>query len=287
MNSYLVGTDGTAHLAVKPRYGSRNFGASASMLAGAQVGAAGELTLDHGVFVAIQAPQAAVSLVNGSSLAPGPISSGALMALVANGLAPASARATAPLPDQLGGVRVLVNGQAAKLVAVSPLQVDFIAPAGLRDSATVQVESGGRVVASLDAVVAASSPGAVSATGTGSGNAQALHAGGGAVDESSPAKEGEVVSVFATGLGAVRPPVDPGAPTPATPPSVVDGSVSVLVAGLPGEVSFAGLAPGLVGVYRIDVKVPSGAATSSFATVPIAIATSDAFADTVDLVVSK
>jgi uncharacterized protein (TIGR03437 family) len=65
-----------------------------------------------------------------------------------------------------------------------------------------------------------------------------------------------VVSVYVTGLGAVSPAVAAGAVTPSSPLSNLTGGAGAFVGGVPATVLFSGLAPGLVGVYQINLQIP-------------------------------
>ena len=58
-------------------------------------------------------------------------------------------------------------------------------------------------------------------------------------------------------------------PTPAEPLARTTAQPSVIIGGRSATVSFSGLAPGLIGVYQINVQVPSGAATGD--AVPISL----------------
>ncbi len=79
------------------------------------------------------------------------------------------------------------------------------------------------------------------------------------VTSNSPARPGELLIVYATGLGPVDMPQQTGYPAPLNPPAKARGQVDVVVAGTPGQVLFEGLAPGLVGVNQIDFQVPPSA----------------------------
>ena len=78
------------------------------------------------------------------------------------------------------------------------------------------------------------------------------------VTAAKPAKAGEVLTLFASGLGPTRPGVDPGQPFPASPLQVVNSPVQVLVNGNPGDVLYAGGYPGAVDGYQINFQIPSG-----------------------------
>jgi uncharacterized protein (TIGR03437 family) len=59
------------------------------------------------------------------------------------------------------------------------------------------------------------------------------------------------------GLGAVSPPVTAGAAAPADPRAAT-GVVEVGIGGKAARVVSSALAPGLVGVYHVNVVVPAG-----------------------------
>jgi hypothetical protein len=79
------------------------------------------------------------------------------------------------------------------------------------------------------------------------------------VTASKPAAAGEILSVFATGLGPTRPGVDPGQPFPASPLQAVNSPVEVIVNGKPAEVLAAVGYPGAVGGYQVNFRVPTDA----------------------------
>src|SRR5262249_41021791 len=56
------------------------------------------------------------------------------------------------------------------------------------------------------------------------------------VSASKPAAVGEILSVFATGLGPTRLSVDPGTPFPSSPLAAVNSPVEITVNGKPAEV---------------------------------------------------
>jgi hypothetical protein len=80
------------------------------------------------------------------------------------------------------------------------------------------------------------------------------------VTSTKPAAAGEVLSVFATGLGPTKPGVDPGKPFPATPPAVVNSPIGVTVNGQSAEVLGAVGYPGTVDGYQLNFRIPPGTA---------------------------
>jgi uncharacterized protein (TIGR03437 family) len=83
------------------------------------------------------------------------------------------------------------------------------------------------------------------------------------VTSSNPAKAGETILLFVTGLGLVSPAVSDGTPGPINPFSTVTNTISVFIDGLPATTSFAGLAPQLIGLYQINVEVPAGVSSGN------------------------
>ena len=76
------------------------------------------------------------------------------------------------------------------------------------------------------------------------------------VTASRPAAAGEVLSLFATGLGPTRPGLSPGEPFPSSPLAVVNSPIDVTVNGKSAEVLAAVGYPGAVDVYQVNFRVP-------------------------------
>jgi uncharacterized protein (TIGR03437 family) len=76
------------------------------------------------------------------------------------------------------------------------------------------------------------------------------------VTAAKPATQGEILSLFATGLGPVSPRVDPGQPFPSSPLGVVNSPVEVIVNGKAAEVLSAVGYPGAVDGYQVNFRVP-------------------------------
>jgi hypothetical protein len=85
------------------------------------------------------------------------------------------------------------------------------------------------------------------------------------VSSAKPATAGEILSLFATGLGPTRASLAPGQPFPSSPLAVVNSPVAVTVNGKAAEVMNAVGYPGAVDGYQVNFRVPPdispGAAT--------------------------
>jgi uncharacterized protein (TIGR03437 family) len=78
------------------------------------------------------------------------------------------------------------------------------------------------------------------------------------VTQFAPLEAGEFAFVYAEGIGPVSNQPATGTGAPSFPLASAQGSVQIRIAGVPCEVPFAGLAPGFVGLYQLNFKVPPG-----------------------------
>jgi uncharacterized protein (TIGR03437 family) len=135
-------------------------------------------------------------------------------------------------------------------------------PEPLRYLSTAVVLSGGDPY--FDAAFPVSL-GSVQAASAG-GSLQAIHASNSTpITPANPAYPGEVIYLYATGLG----PVEPGVPSGQPPPSGQISRITLPWEFLldvahepqrPAEVLFAGLAPTLIGFYQINIRLPDALA---------------------------
>jgi uncharacterized protein (TIGR03437 family) len=72
----------------------------------------------------------------------------------------------------------------------------------------------------------------------------------------APARRGEVLHIYGTGVGAVTPAVDDGAAAPLQPLSIGVVPPNVFLGPRQLVVQFSGLAPGTAGGWQIDVLLP-------------------------------
>jgi uncharacterized protein (TIGR03437 family) len=86
----------------------------------------------------------------------------------------------------------------------------------------------------------------------------------------SPAKPGDTIVISCAGLGAVSPAGADGAVAGAN--QHTSNTAKVTIGGQNAQVSFAGLTPGLVGMYQITAVVPANAPTGNGVQVTIQIA---------------
>jgi uncharacterized protein (TIGR03437 family) len=175
------------------------------------------------------------------------IATGSIATIFGESLAATTAQATSlPLPHDLGGVRVEVDGVPALLYYVSPTQINFVAPVTMGQSLTVN----GLAPTKLQMTFWA--PGWFTLDGAPGGPLAAAHLDGTVVSASTPARRGETLQAYGTGLGIINPALLIAVPAPI----VKVGTVSA-------EVSYAGPAPGLPGVTQVNFTVPADAPTGA------------------------
>jgi uncharacterized protein (TIGR03437 family) len=174
-----------------------------------------------------------------------------------------------PLSTSLNEVSLLLNGQAVPLLASTPWQINAQLPQTIAaGTAAFQVGyAGGVRLPAVSAAVRSTSPesfffpftrGLLGAV-LGYSQAAAFHAGTGvAADLDHPAAAGEILEIYGLGLGVTAPMVEAGAASPASPPARALETPQLQIGGKAAAVVFAGLAPGLAGVYQVNAIVPAG-----------------------------
>ncbi len=176
-----------------------------------------------------------------------------------------AAASTLPLGTTLGNVQVLVNGKAAPLYYVSPGQINFEIPIdAATGDGTVQIvrnsQQGNQAYINITPraprfLLLNGGPYAIMTTPQG-----ALTGIPG-----SPVKAGDVVVIYTIGLGPTTPPVPSGTASPSSTLAEVKGTTSVCF-GNPtpfftppcATPQFVGLTPNFVGLYQINVEIPTG-----------------------------
>ncbi|HEY2017551.1 MAG TPA: MBL fold metallo-hydrolase [Bryobacteraceae bacterium] len=202
----------------------------------------------------VMQPAADAVAVNSAGLTPGaPVAPGSLVSVFGNiALSQTVAMSGYPLPAKLGETEILIDGKAAPLSYVSPgqanLQVPFSQTPG---QALLEARVAGNVVSRGVVTVVANAPGLFAVV-----NQDAK-----VNSPATPAHAGEVLQIFATGQGAVLPPVDDGAAAGSAPYSVSPVVPNVFLQGRQIATQFSGLAPGFAGLWQINAMLPDDAPT--------------------------
>ena len=206
-----------------------------------------------------------------------PVVPGSLVSIFGANLAPLAASAVAiPLPVTLSGVSVTFNGLPAPLLFVSPQQINAQLPweVPATGPVTVVVSNGTAMSAAQAVPVGAFSPGVFTVAGyaVAINPDGSLAAPGGAIPgiPSHPATPGDPLVLLGSGLGAVTPSAITGDNSLDTLRNAI-AVPTVTIGGVSAPVTFAGLSPQFVGVYQINVIMPSTEMPANAA--PVAIET--------------
>ena len=211
---------------------------------------------------AVATPQIAV--VNSASYLTG-ICPGGFATIFGNNLTDVSGvviATTNPLPLVLSNVSVLVNGTYAPLFSIAYAngqdQISFQVPYGAATgpgSIFIEVLDYGRTTGTTRTDSYIEDPGIFMYQGT---NAVAIvYPSYSLVGPNSPARPGDTIVLYATGLGPLSQNLTDGYGAPSNPPAYTIDPFDVFINGEKCRVLFSGLAPGFVGLYQLNLVLPS------------------------------
>ncbi len=201
----------------------------------------------------------------------GSIAPGSLISIFGSNLGPVTpiAASRLPLPVELGGTEVIIDGtMRCFLVYVSAQQVNCQLPGDLtRDRIQLFLRTRDqdriRESAPIEIRISSANFGMFGMNGNGRGPAAALNYRAGGMGEyqqngpGTPARPGQVMLFFGTGLGRT----DPGVPGGQAwnGPAVAVEQPEVYVGGVAAQVQYAGRAPGFAGLDQIQIVIPPNA----------------------------
>jgi uncharacterized protein (TIGR03437 family) len=188
---------------------------------------------------------------NGDPLAPGTVAQVHGFDLAPSAVEPG----VLPLRTTFNGTTVLVGLREAPLYFLSDRQLNVQLPTELEPNREHQivVQANGGITTPDTISIAPATPGLLAFPDA---RIIAQHASYELITETSPAREGESIILYLVGMGATNPSVPSGNPSPAVP---VVAPATVTVGGRPANIQYAGLTPGAVGLYQINLEVPTGA----------------------------
>lgn len=193
----------------------------------------------------------------------GALAPGMIVEVYGSGLATAKGNTSGlPLPTSFQGTSLVVGPYQAPLYYVSGNQVNVQFAAELTPNQqypVIAILNGALSVPVMTDI----SPIQLGVAAQANGLVIAQHGVGSAyITENSPAKQGEVVVIYLSGMGATNPAVKSGSPAPSSPPfAEVTAAPTVTLNGQAAPVQFAGLTPGFVGLYQVNFQVPLNAGT--------------------------
>ena len=216
-------------------------------------------------------------MVNAPNYAPGPFAPNSIVTIFGSGLSRSSQGLTAgdivnnTLPTELNGTHVYVDGPPAPLLYVSDSQVNFLVPGNQLDGdVKIRVVREGLTGPEVTVTLVDAAPALFQ---TAAGYAVAAHVDNSLIAPGSPAQAGEIIVVYACGLGRTQPNPVPGViPQNA---AVIQrlSDLQVYLGGTaidPASIQYAGLTPGSAGLYQINLVLPDNLGTDPEIRVAIA-----------------
>ena len=211
------------------------------------------------------------SVTNAASFATGPIAPGEYVTIFGTFIGPSTPASgqiiNGALSTSLSGTRVLFDGTPGPLVYVSATQVSAIAPYSLdgRVSTQIQVEYQGVPSSPITIRIAGSAPGIFTLDQNGQG--AILNQDNTINSSKNGAAAGSIISIYATGEGAVIPQGVDGVIIGATLP-MPRLPVTATIGGQPADILYAGSAPGLpAGALQVNARIPEGTVSGTAAIV--------------------
>ena len=172
------------------------------------------------------------------------------------------------LPTMIDGVSVSVGGQPAYVEYVSPTQINALAPDIPAGTVPVTVTTSNGTSQPVSAQLSAESPAFFQwgsyAVATHQDFSLAVKNGTFPGATTVPAAPGDVIILWATGLGPTSPAAPAGMVTPSTTTYNTASTVSVTVGTATATVYGAALAPGYAGLYQIAIQIPASLANGDY-----------------------
>jgi uncharacterized protein (TIGR03437 family) len=206
------------------------------------------------------APPAISKIVNAADLSAG-IAPGGLITVFGSSLSPVNlATSEIPLPTALADSCLTVNGLPVPILFVSPAQLNAQMPFETVGNVAVVLRTPGGSSNNFNIQVIPTAPSVFH-----SGTAGPLfdiptvfrNSNNELVTDSDPVHKNDILVIYLTGMGATTPAVATGMPAPVNPLAVALNKPTVTLGNSQLGLLYYGLAPGTVGVYQINVQVPS------------------------------
>jgi uncharacterized protein (TIGR03437 family) len=194
-------------------------------------------------------------------------------------------RGITTLPVSMNGVSATIQGFKAPFYFVSPLQLNVQVPFEVTAGAGTQplvVTTAGGASATFNINVDALAPSLFIVDAATNLGAVVKNSDFSLTTAANPAKVGDPVVIYSTGLGQVTPAAFTGVLlAPPSPGFNNTAAVTVTIGGQPATVIYSIGSPGFVGLYQTAVTVPSGVT----GTVPVVMKAGTATSNSVNMVV--
>jgi len=206
------------------------------------------VTLYPPVTSVVQLSPGALAFADGTNLGPA-------------GQAPAETATPTALPRAIGSTFVAVEGVRTPLVLTNPGYIGFQVPEDEASGVTAHV------VVSVNGAM--SNAASVTISPTSPGILAIARANGSVVAAGNAPAAGEIITIYAIGLGYVTPDVAIGGTPPAGSVVTTVETPQVSLGNTPMNVWFSGLSPGFAGLYQVNAQMPATLPTGGSATLTL------------------
>ena len=209
-----------------------------------------------------------------------PLAPGSIISVFGEALSEGVGEAlTLPLGTELAGTSITLAGRPLPMLFASERQINAMVPYGIAINTRhhLLVRRGTTISQPIPLSVAAAQP-AIFLTRPGMSTQGHVYR---FVDDATqilaapgdPVGADDVLIIYASGLGAVDPPVDAGLEAPGQEPFArTVNRVKVTIGDVRAKVFFSGLAPGFTGLYQVNAFVPEGVASGEAVPVVLEVA---------------
>lgn len=205
----------------------------------------------------------ASGIVNSASNTPDALAPNTIATVYGTGLSYATqfgfvpTRVSGMMRTELAGVQVYVDYVSAPLYYVSPTQINFLVPTKLHPGdmdffTTHDGSTGPHVRITLHDAAPGLYP-------WGAGTIASTHADGSVITKDHPAHPGEMVVLYGTGLGRTYPELQTGWIEMIAAQILLLSELKIMVAGTALDsrsIQYAGLTPGIPGLYQVNLVLP-------------------------------
>jgi len=205
----------------------------------------------------------AAGIVSAGSFAQGPLAPNSLVTIFGSGLARSTQALTTAdisggyLPHELNYTQVLVYGAPVPLFYVSDTQINFLMPADQSTGpAEIRVVREGLVGPVATVTIVAAAPALFAMP---NGYAIVTHADASLITPDAPAHPGEIIVIYAAGLGKTERNPSTGELPPYISYLLNWKDTKVTLNGVavdPNRMPYAGLTPYSAGLYQINLQLP-------------------------------
>ena len=189
-----------------------------------------------------------------------PVAPGGLVSIFGRDLSPINiATREIPLPTALADSCLTVNGTLIPLILASPTRINAQLPFNVDGSAQLVLRTPGGVSNNLNFTILPNAPAIFRTQVVDEFFPLVVRTSNNTVVTlANPVHKGDMLTIYLTGMGVTDPILDAGLPSPSDPLAAVATDATVQIDGATLPVEFAGLAPGQIGVYQINARVPFG-----------------------------